>query len=228
MIPCWISPVKMRYNILIIMSYLVLVRHGLSEYNKQGLWAGWADPALTPEGIEEAKKAGEVLKDIHFDYAYTNVLQRCIDTLEEIKKVLGQTNLPTVQNKAINERNYGDFTAKNKWQIKEQLGEEEFLKLRRSWDYPVPNGESLKQVYEREIPYFEAEILPKLKEGKNILISSSGNSLRALVKYLENIPDDQIANLEIGTGEVYVYDLDENGKVLKKETRTLNPMAGKV
>lgn len=210
------------------MSYLVLVRHGLSEYNKQGLWAGWADPALTPEGVEEAKKAGEILKDINFDFAYTNVLQRCIKTLEEIKKALNLTDIPSIETKDLNERNYGDFTAKNKWQVKEHLGEEEFLKLRRSWDYPIPNGESLKQVYEREIPYFEIEILPKLKEGKNIIIVSSGNSLRALAKYLENIPDESISSLEIGTGEVYVYQLDNNGKVINKDIRSANELKGKI
>lgn len=205
------------------MSKLVLVRHGISEYNKKGLWAGWDNPPLLPEGEKEAKKAGTELKDIRFDYGYTSVLKRAIDTLEIIKKTLGQPDLPTFQAKEINERNYGDFTAKNKWQVKEQLGEEEFKKLRRSWDYPIPNGESLKQVYEREIPYFEKEIIPKLKQGKNIVISSSGNSLRALVKYLENIPNDQIARLEIATGEVYVYDIDNQGKVTAKQIRAPHP-----
>lgn len=210
------------------MSYLVLVRHGLSEYNKQGLWAGWDDPKLASEGIEEARRAGDSLKGIHFDYGYTNALGRCIETLEEIKQAIGQNDLPTIQNKALNERNYGDFTAKNKWQVKKQIGEEEFQKLRRSWDYPIPNGESLNQVYDREIPYLESQILPKLKIGKNILIVSSGNSLRALVKFLENIKDEDIAKLEIGTGEAYVYKVDENGKVISKEIRSANLDLGKI
>lgn len=210
------------------MAYFVLVRHGLSEYNKKGLWAGWDNPPLTPEGVEEAKKAGTEIENIHFDYGYTNVLKRCIDTLEIIKETLNRKDLPTIQNKALNERNYGDFTAKNKWQVKEQLGEEEFLKLRRSWDYPVPNGESLKQVYEREIPYLQTEIFPKLKENKNVLLVSSGNSLRAIVKYLENLSDDDIAKVEIGIGEAYVYMLDESGRVVSKEIRAKNPLAGKI
>jgi len=208
-------------------AYLVLVRHGLSTYNKQGLWAGWDDPPLTSEGIDEARRAGKALKDIRFDFGYTNSLQRCAKTLKEIKLFINQNSLPTIQNKAINERNYGDFTRQNKWQVEKQLGKEEFLKLRRSWDYLIPNGESLKQVYERETPYFESEILPKLVIGKNVLIVSSGNSLRALVKYLEKIPDDQIANLEIGTGEVYVYKIDENGIVISKEIRAANLNLGK-
>lgn len=205
------------------MAYLVLVRHGISEYNAKGLWAGWDDPKLTIEGEEEAKKAGRQLQDIHFDYGYTSILIRAINTLEIIKDTIGQKDLPTVQNKALNERNYGDFTAKNKWEVKKQVGEEEFLKLRRSWDYQVPNGESLKQVYEREIPYVELEILPKLKDGKSVLISSSNNALRALVKYMENIPDDKIASLEIATGEVYIYTVDSTGKVTHKEIRAAHP-----
>lgn len=210
------------------MAYLTLVRHGLSEYNKQGIWAGWDDPALTDEGKEEARKAGNELKDVPLDLGYTSVLKRAKDTLEIIKKEIGREDLPTTENIALNERNYGDFTRKNKWEVKEQIGEEEFQKLRRSWDYPIPNGESLKQVYDREIPYFESEILSKLKVGKNIIIASSGNSLRALVKYLENIPEDQIGTLEIGTGEAYVYQIDENGKVKSKEIKSVNPKAGKV
>lgn len=108
------------------------------------------------EGEDEARKAGADIKDmnIHFDFGYTSILKRAIDTLEIIKKTINQTNLPTIQAKELNERNYGDFTRKNKWQVKEQLGEVEFTKLQRSWDYPIPNGESLKQVYERTIPYF--------------------------------------------------------------------------
>lgn len=209
------------------MAYLVLVRHGLSEYNKKGLWAGWIDIPLAPEGYEQARKTAETLRDINFDYCYSSPLIRSIQTLEEIKKVLN-ISLPTIQNEALNERNYGIYAGKNKWQIKEELGEEEFQKLRRSWDYPVPEGESLKQVYEREIPYYQEEIEPKLKDGKNVIIASSGNDLRALVKYLENIPDEKIGELEIGTGEAYVYKLDENGKMVTKEVRSKNELAGKV
>lgn len=210
------------------MAYLVLVRHGLSEYNKRGLWCGWIDPDLTPEGREEAKRAGEALKEIHFDVAYTSILKRAQQTLEEIKKEISQSDIPTTIAWELNERNYGDYTNKNKWQVKEEVGEETFQKIRRSWDYPIPNGESLKQVYQRTIPYYQREIEPKLKEGKNIIITSSGNALRALVKYLENVSDEKIGGFEIGTGEVYVYQIDSDGGVLNKEVRAANPMAGKV
>lgn len=210
------------------MAKLVLVRHGLSEYNKTGQWTGWVDPDLAPEGLEQARVAGQDLKDIQFDIAYSNILRRCKQTLEEIKKQIGKENLKTVLSWEINERNYGEFTLKNKWEVKEQVGDEVFQQIRRSWDYPIKAGESLKQVYERSIPYYEKEIVPKLNEGKNVLIVSSNNALRSLIKYIENIADDDIANHEIGTGEVYVYDIDESGKMTNKEVRAANPNKGKV
>lgn len=209
------------------MAYLVLVRHGKSEWNEKGLWTGWRDIPLAPAGVEEAQKTGEQLKDIHFDYAYTSALIRANQTLDEILKVIGQ-NPPIVADQALNERDYGEYTEKNKWDIQKEVGEEEFQKIRRSWDYPPPKGESLKMVYERTVPYYQNEIEPKLKDGKNVLVSAHGNSLRALVKYLESIPDDKIAELEIGTGEAYVYQIDNQGKVTSKEIRGVNPDAGKV
>lgn len=201
------------------MAYLVLVRHGESEWNALGLWTGWTDVNLSEKGREEARKAGELLKDIHFDAAYTSALKRAQQTFEEIKGVLNQPELTPVANKALDERSYGDYTGKNKWQIKEQVGEEEFQKIRRSWDYPPPNGESLKMVYERTVPYYENEILPKLKEGKNVIITAHGNSLRALSKYLKNIPDDKISELEMGTGQPFVFQIDSDGSVKSSEVR---------
>ena len=209
------------------MSTLVLVRHGKSQWNEKGLWTGWRDIPLAPSGFEEAKKTGEELKGIHFDLAYTSSLIRAKQTLDEILKVINQTP-PILASQALNERDYGDYTEKNKWDIQKTLGEEEFEKIRRSWDYPPPNGESLKMVYERVLPYYKQEIEPKLIEGKNILVSAHGNSLRALVKYLENIPDDKIAVLEIGTGEAYIYQIDENGKVVSKEIKGVNENKGNV
>jgi len=210
------------------MSYLVLVRHGTSEYNIKGLWTGWDNPPLHEQGIEEAKRAGESLKDIHFDYMYASALLRAEQTLDEIKKIIGQEDIPTTANTLLNERNYGDFTGKNKWQVKKEVGEEIFQKIRRSWDYPIPNGESLKQVYEREIPYFVSTILPQVKTGKNVLIVSSGNALRAIVKYLEHTSDEAITGLEFGLGEAYVYEIDRNGNVTHKEIRASNVNKGKI
>lgn len=205
------------------MAYLGLVRHGISEYNAKGLWTGWHDPDLTDQGILEAKKAGESLKDIRFDFAFTSILKRSAHTLEEILNVLNQKYIPVKKDPALNERNYGIYTAKNKWEIKKLVGDEEFRKIRRVWDYPIPEGESLKQVFERLIPFYESEILPLLKENNNCLVVSSGNPLRALIKYLEDIPDEKIADFEIQTGEVYLYQLDKNGKVISKQIRASNP-----
>lgn len=200
------------------MAFLVLVRHGESTYNAKGVWTGWLDPPLSGKGFEEAKQAGQLLKEIKFDISYTSDLLRAQQTLDEIKKILG-IELKTIISPEIKERNYGDYTDRNKWEVEKQLGEEEFKKLRRSFDHPVPNGESLKDVYNRTIPYYQEEILPKLKNGQNILISAHGNSLRALTKYLENISDEEIENLEIPTGQVIVYQIDSDEKVVSKEIR---------
>ena len=209
------------------MAKLVLVRHGESKWNKLGLWQGWTDIDLTDNGIEQAKAVGREVRNIHFDNAYSSPLVRASKTLEEILKVLGQRDLPVIEDHAITEKHYGIYAGKNKWQVKEEVGEEEFQKLRRGWDYPTPEGESMKQVYERLIPYYEKEILPKLKDGKNIIITSHGNTLRTLIKYLDNLSEEEIAKLEFGIGEAYVYDIDKDGKVVSKEIRNKNPLAGK-
>lgn len=209
------------------MAKLVLVRHGISEYNEKGLWTGWDDPDLTPEGFEQARKAGESVKDIKFDLTYTADLIRAKHTLDEILKTINQSDIKIVISPEIKERHYGIFTKKNKWQVKKQVGEKEFQKIRRSWDYQPKDGESLKQVNARFWKYYQEEILPKLKEGKNILLSSSGNAFRGLIKSLENLSDEEIANLEFGIGEVYIYDVDQEGKVTGQEIRNRNPFTGK-
>jgi 2,3-bisphosphoglycerate-dependent phosphoglycerate mutase len=209
------------------MATLVLVRHGKSEWNEKGLWTGWRDIPLAPKGFEEARATGEQLKDMHFDYAYTSALIRAQQTLDEILKVIRQ-NPPVIKNQALNERDYGDYTEKNKWDIQKEVGEEAFQKIRRSWDFPPPNGESLKMVYERVLPYYTSEIEPKLKDNKNVIIAAHGNSLRALVKYLENISNEDISSLEIGTGEAYVYEIASDGSIVSKDIRGKNENKGKV
>ncbi len=200
-------------------SHLVLIRHGESEWNAKGLWTGWSDPPLSELGKKQAKEAGVSLKDIHFDAAFTSALLRAIQTLDEIKKSKGQKNIPTVENKALNERDYGALTGKNKWEVEKEFGDEQFLKWRRGWDDPIPQGESLKDVYARVVPYYKEHILPKLKSGKNVIIAAHGNSLRALVKYLEDLSDMEITKLEIPVGQIHVYKIDEDGKVVDKEIR---------
>lgn len=209
------------------MGYLVLVRHATSEYNIKGWWCGWDNPHLAPEGFEEAKRTATYLGDIHFDSAFTAAQIRSEETFGEIKKGLGY-EIPVISNQALNERNYGVYTRKNKWEVQKEVGEKEFHKIRRGWDYPIPQGESPKQVYEREIPYFTEHILPLVKQGKNILFVSSGNALRVIVKYLENLTPDEFSNLEIGLGEALVYSIDESGKIVNKQRRAENAKRGKI
>ena len=209
------------------MGYLVLVRHGQSEWNALGLWTGLRDVPLSEEGIEEARRAAEALRDVKFDVGYTSELGRAQQTLEEIKTALGQTEIPTIAAPELNERDYGDLTAKNKWKIQEEYGTEQFLKWRRSWDYPVPGGDTLKDVHARVSAYYDRQILPDLEAGKNVIIAAHGNSLRALVKHLENISEDEIPKLEIGTGEVYIYRVDPDGTVGDREIRSVNLTTGR-
>ncbi len=203
------------------MAKLVLVRHGMSEWNKLGQWTGWTDVPLAPEGFEEAKKTAESIGDIRFEVAFVSDLKRAQQTLQTIKETLGY-EMPTTIASEIKERDYGDLTGKNKWQIKEEFGEDQFNKWRRGWDDEVPNGENLKMVYERAVPYYLKNILPLLKDKKNVLVCAHGNSLRALAKYLDKVPDTETAKLEINTGEAFVYEIDSSGEVVSKVVRATN------
>lgn len=198
------------------MSKLILVRHGESLWNEKGIWTGLTDIGLTEKGKEQARIAGQKIKDLPTDFAFTSVLIRAKQTLDGIKSTLGK-NITVFENEALNERDYGIYTGKNKWEIKKKIGDEQFRRIRRGWDVPIENGESLKDVYERVIPYYQKEIFPKLREGKNILIVAHGNSLRALTKYLEKLSDNTVENLEIEIGAVYFYTLDKQGTVLSKK-----------
>lgn len=201
------------------MAKLILVRHGESTWNAIGAWTGLTDISLDKKGRELARKDGELLKNILFQVAFTSKLRRAQQSLDEIKKVLG--SIHTVEDSAINERDYGDLTGRNKLEVEKEYGQEQYLRWRRSWDYPIPHGETLKNVYERVVPFYESNILPELKKGKNVLVVAHGNSLRALIKYLENISDEEIPNLELATGEIYIYDMDQSGKILNKEIKQL-------
>jgi len=210
------------------MAYLALVRHGQSTWNVKNWWTGLTDVDLTEIGVAEARSAGEHLKDISFDQAFTSVLIRAKHTWGCIQEELTKKDIPTTENAALNERDYGDLVGKDKWEMKEKYGDEQFFKWRRGWDTPPPHGESLKDVYERLIPYFESTILPLIKEDKNIIIVAHGNSLRALVKYIESVSDEEIPMLEIATGEIYLYQMDQSGHMISKEIRksaNLHPQA---
>lgn len=187
---------------------LVLVRHGQSEWNKLNLFTGWKDPNLTQQGIAEASQAGEKLKDmsIKFDLMYTSVLRRAQLTGTIILEKLDQLNIPIEKNVNLNERDYGDLTGMNKDQARAEFGEEQVHIWRRSYDVPPPGGESLKNTYDRVVPYFKEKVLTQLESGKNILIAAHGNSLRSLVKYIENISEENILKFEIATGEPLFYE----------------------
>lgn len=205
------------YDILIKMAKLVLIRHTESKWNAQGYWTGWADVDLSDEGKKLAYTIANNLTDFNFKFAYTSTLKRSQQTLQEILQRIHRKDLPTVETHALDERNYGIYTGRNKWEIEKDLGEEEFLKLRRSWDRPIPGGETLKDVYERVVPYYQREILSKLKNNQNVLIVAHGNSLRTLVKFLDNIKDNEIADLDIPVGTIYIYEIDEQGGVINKK-----------
>ena len=192
--------------------YLVLVRHGQSEWNKKNLFTGWKDPKLTPKGVEEAIKAGDELKrsGYSFDKMYTSELFRAQETGRIILDRMGLDSIEVIKDLSLNERNYGDLAGLNKDDARKKWGEDQVHIWRRSFDVPPPGGESLKDTAERVLPYFKQNIIPQLAEGLNILIAAHGNSLRALVMEIEKISPDEIVKLEIATGVPLVYKFIEN------------------
>ena len=184
---------------------MVLIRHGQSTWNQKNLFTGWANIGLTEQGIDEAKKGGEAFKGFHFDIAYSSVLARAVKTLEIFLKSSDHPELPWIKDWALNERDYGELTGLNKAETAAKYGDEQVHIWRRSFDVPPPGGESLEMTVKRSWPYFEKEILPLLKEGKKVIISAHGNSLRAIVKNLEGLSDQEIPSLEIPHVEPWCY-----------------------
>ena len=197
-------------------SKLVLVRHGQSEWNAKNLFTGWKDPKLTDLGIQEAIKAGDLLetRNLKFDLMYTSDLFRAQETGRLILEQMSQTDIQVIEDQSLNERNYGDLAGLNKDEAREKWGEEQVHIWRRSFDVPPPGGESLKNTAERVLPYFELEIMPKVKEGLNILVAAHGNSLRSLVMELEKISSEEIVKLEIATGVPLTYEYS-NGEFVR-------------
>ena len=218
---------------------LVLLRHGESNFNKENRFGGWIDSDLSEKGIVEAEKAGQTLKeqDYIFDVAFTSVLKRAIRTLWIVLDVMDLMWIPVYRSWHLNERHYGALQGQNKSEIATQFGEEQVLIWRRSYDirppslkktdemYPgsdpkykdlgekdLPRAESLKDTLNRVLPYWHEVIAPLVKEEKRVLISAHGNSLRALVKYLDNVNDEDILRLNIPTGIPLVYELDKTLK----------------
>jgi 2,3-bisphosphoglycerate-dependent phosphoglycerate mutase len=196
------------------MAQLVIFRHGQSQWNLENKFTGWVDVPLSPKGIQEAKDAGLKLRPFKFDFAYASDLKRAQDTLKLSLESAGHPVVETVYDKALNERMYGDLQGLDKGETAKKYGEEQVKIWRRSFDIAPPNGESLKDTAERVIPYFEKEIVPKLKAGKNIVIAAHGNSLRALIMHLEKMSPAEILEFEIGTGVPRLYELDSNLNIL--------------
>jgi len=217
---------------------LVLVRHGQSIWNLENKFTGWTDVELSKKGIEEAISAGKILKEkgFKFDIAYTSVLKRANDTLDYILKELNEEDIEIKKSWRLNERHYGALQGLNKEETAQKYGVEQVHIWRRSFDVKppaltmdderyksmldiyreyIPLSESLKDTIERVIPYWNEEILPSIKDNKNVIVVAHGNSLRGLIKYLDNISDEDIMNLEIETGNPICYELDDNLNVIK-------------
>ncbi|TRD11454.1 2,3-diphosphoglycerate-dependent phosphoglycerate mutase [Erythrobacter insulae] len=216
------------------MPKLILVRHGQSQWNLENRFTGWWDVDLTEKGVAEAKAAGALIKDkgVLPTACFTSVQTRAIKTLNLALEEAGRLWLPVTKDWRLNERHYGALTGLNKQETREKHGDEQVHIWRRSFDVPpppmepgseydpgadarydgidVPYTESLKLTIERVLPYWESDILPVLASGETVIISAHGNSLRALVKHLSNISDDDITGLEIPTGQPIIYDFDDN------------------
>jgi 2,3-bisphosphoglycerate-dependent phosphoglycerate mutase len=198
---------------------LVLVRHGQSEWNLKNLFTGWKDPGLTELGIEEARIAGKRLKarGLSFDVAFTSALSRAQETLRLMLEEIGQPELPTMRDQALNERDYGDLSGLNKDDARKRWGEEQVHLWRRSYDVSPPGGESLKDTVARALPYYVQDILPRVLRGERVLVAAHGNSLRALVMVLDRLTPKTIPAMELATGLPLVYRLHADSTVASKE-----------
>lgn len=196
---------------------LYIARHGESEWNARGVWTGSTDVHLSEKGFKQAAQLGDALKDVKLDFAYCSEQVRALETLEGILDASGNVSVDFARSSAINERDYGVYTGKNKWEVQKEVGEEVFENIRRGWNQPVQDGETLKDVYDRAVPYYQSEIVPKVLDGKNILVVAHGNSIRSLMKYIESISDEDISNTEMILGEILVYQIDIDGKQTSKE-----------
>ena len=198
---------------------LVLCRHGQSDWNLKNLFTGWKDPALTPQGVEEAKAAGQRLKAkaIKFDIAFTSDLTRAQHTCSLLLNELGQSGLATIRDQALNERDYGELSGLNKDDARKRWGEEQVHIWRRSYDIPPPGGESLKDTAARVLPYYVHRILPEVMAGKRTLVAAHGNSLRALIMAMEGLSGDAIIARELATGVPIVYRLNADTTIASCE-----------
>jgi 2,3-bisphosphoglycerate-dependent phosphoglycerate mutase len=191
------------------MSQLILLRHLQSQWNLENRFTGWTDVPLSEEGKKSVKEVVEKIRNFPFDKVYTSPLKRNQESVSLILKELGKEDLPVVADRALDERNYGILTGMNKEEAKRKYGQEKIRLWRRSFEIGPPEGESLKDVYQRVVPFFRENIEKDLREGKNVLVVASHNSLRAIVKYIEKISDDDIINLEIPYAGMLIYKFAE-------------------
>lgn len=237
------------------MSTLILIRHGESEWNAEGLFTGWVDAALSERGRAEAARGGELLAEVGLvpDMVHTSVLNRAIQTANIALDVAGLAWLPVRRSWRLNERHYGALQGKNKAQVRQQYGDEQFMIWRRSYDVPpppladddplsqaadpryaqlpdelLPRTECLRDVLARLLPYWHDQLIPDLAAGRTVLVVAHGNSLRALVKHLDDISDGDIAELNVPTGMPLVYDLDERFRPVTRGGRYLDPEAAEL
>jgi 2,3-bisphosphoglycerate-dependent phosphoglycerate mutase len=230
---------------------LILLRHGESEWNAKNLFTGWVDVPLNDKGWGEAIRGGELLKEAGIlpDVLHTSLLRRAITTANLALDAADRHWIPVKRTWRLNERHYGDLQGKNKAEVLEQFGEEQFMTWRRSYDVPpppiapdnqysqagdpryagepIPATECLKDVLERALPYWESDVVPDLKAGKTVLVTAHGNSIRSLVKYLDDVDDDTIVGINIPTGIPLLYELDESLKPITPGGKYLDPEAAK-
>jgi 2,3-bisphosphoglycerate-dependent phosphoglycerate mutase len=202
---------------------LILARHGESEFNAKSLWTGQWDVPLTDKGRHEAELMGRLIADLPPAIAFASSLSRAQDTLDIILRE-NHWRVPTHHNQALNERDYGELTGLNKWEVEDKYGQVQFQLWRRGWDEGIPGGETLKQVYQRAVPYYEQHILPELTAHRSVLLVAHGNTLRALIKYFDRLSDDEVQLLEMPFGEVIVYTCNEAGHPTSKEVRHIESM----
>jgi 2,3-bisphosphoglycerate-dependent phosphoglycerate mutase len=214
---------------------LVLVRHGESMWNKKNVFTGWTDVALTVKGVQDVYKLAKQLREVPFDVMFTSRLERARMTLlviaaEQKKTAIfihtdkryntifdDKQNIPVFSHKDLNERHYGLLQGMKKDYAREEFGEEIVHQWRRTYSTRPPEGESLEDVYKRVVPYYKEKIIPHLKDGRNVLVSAHGNSLRALIKYIDNISDDEIVHLELAPGDAMYYVMEKGDKLVKQD-----------
>ena len=202
------------------MGTLVLIRHGQSQWNLENRFTGWIDVPLTDAGRAEARRAGDMIRRITFDRAFTSMLQRAEETLRIVLDVSNQLFIPFERSQALNERHYGELQGLDKAETAKKYGEEQVHIWRRSYDVAPPGGESLKDTAARTLPYFHEHILPLVKANQNILVVAHGNSLRSIIMDLERLTKEQVLELNLATGTPVIYQMDPTGKILKKEILT--------